>query len=174
MKTSKIVWVGVAVIVLVVGVVGFAGTSSAAKGDPFADIWAAIANLKAQIIALGDRIDNIQLLPGPQGPQGERGEQGIQGIQGEKGDKGEPGSSALTGAGGIAFIDDEQNIPVILKKDGTVWKYSGSPKQWINNPVHTVPIPTSEIVQWESNLLFLDKNGNVWIWDSHWVNMGTL
>lgn len=74
MKHTKWVLVSVVAVVLIAG---FAGTSFAAKGDPFGDIWAAITNIKAQIIALGQRIDNIQLIPGPQG---------------EKGDKGDPGS----------------------------------------------------------------------------------
>src|SRR6266852_5735427 len=48
------------------------------------------------------------------------------GIQGPKGDKGDPGS---TGAGNIAFTDQDQGLPVVVKADGTVWQYTRQ-----NNP----------------------------------------
>lgn len=41
------------------------------------------------------KIEAIELTPGPQGPQGPQGEQGPQGQKGEKGDKGDPGGTAV-------------------------------------------------------------------------------
>ena len=46
---------------------------------------------------LEDRIDNIDLLPGPEGPQGPKGDEGPQGEPGPQGPKGDKGNIGLTG-----------------------------------------------------------------------------
>jgi len=52
------------------------------NGQPFQALWQAIRNLS-------QRIDNIQLIPGPVGPQGPQGERGSDGSPGPKGDPGD-------------------------------------------------------------------------------------
>ena len=123
---------------------------------------------------------------GLQGEQGQKGDQGIQGEsgpQGLKGDKGEPGLAAQYGAGNIAFIFEDH----LLKTDGTVWVAGANPG---NIPPYTridginysgvtnVPIPISDIIDWQYNRL-IDKNGNYWFIgigsiQNGWHNFGPL
>lgn len=93
-------------------------------------------------------------------------------CKGAKGDAGAQGLAEITGTDNIAFIGDESGSPTILKTDGTIWRYTGSPKTWVNYPQLTLPIPTSEILQWRPNEIFLDKSGNIWLWIDGWVNTG--
>jgi hypothetical protein len=116
---------------------------------------------------------------GDKGDPGEQGEEGIHGEQGVQGDKGDPGLSAQHGAGNIAFISGS----ALLKTDGTVWvAYRGNVPftRIIGNGdgVGNVPIPVSDIVDWQySNLI--DKDGNYWFINvgnvqSGWQNFGAL
>jgi len=125
-------------------------------GDsPLDLLWKAIADLQA-------KIDNIELIPGPEGPQG------------PKGDKGDPGEDSRFGAGNIAFCDSLASCQNILKTDGTIWQYSSGLSSWgprIELP-NSVPIPTDDIVSWNGDT-FLDKNGDVWWWQNgQWNNIG--
>ncbi|MDO8649513.1 MAG: collagen-like protein [Candidatus Peregrinibacteria bacterium] len=67
--------------------------------------------ITAFVCDLRERIDNIQLVPGPQGPQGEQGAQGEQGPQGEPGPSGPRGG---TGAVGSQGPQGEQGPPGIV------------------------------------------------------------
>jgi Collagen triple helix repeat (20 copies) len=62
-------------------------------GKPFAALWAAIAELE-------ERLDAIELTPGPQGPVGPQGPQGEPGPKGDMGDQGEPGAQGSRGERG--------------------------------------------------------------------------
>lgn len=159
---------------------------------PFEAIWEAIQDLKNQIA-------NIQIIPGPQGPQGpagligpqgEQGTQGPIGPQGEQGlvgpvgpigHQGEPGLPSQHGAGNIAFIKGDN----LLKTDGTVWWLrfeNGQPsytkRKGDGDGVGNVPVPVSDIVDWQYNAL-IDKNGNYWYISlgsiqNGWTNFGPL
>jgi hypothetical protein len=94
---------------------------------------------------------------GSQGPQGLPGPTGIPGAPGNQGPPGQQGPSGVTGAGDIAFIDPATSD--VLKTDGTIWAWNGTPNSWTQQG--TVPIVTSQIVQWTSQY-FLDYNGNWW------------
>lgn len=131
-----------------------------------------------------------QGLVGPVGPQGLAGPQGLQGIQGPIGPQGPQGPAAPQGAGNIAFFGhiDNNNWPVVLLNDGTVWKateptrYNGYSK-WVEAGAYlpTPHIPVVNIVRWETHS-FLDSNGDVWMWNTialpngqntnGWVNLG--
>ena len=63
-------------------------------GEPFQALWDAINVLE-------QKIENIQLIPGPKGEQGDKGDQG---IQGEKGDRGLIGDSGLNGVSGWEMV----------------------------------------------------------------------
>lgn len=119
---------------------------------------------------------------GPQGPQGEPGSMGQQGPVGPMGLQGEPGLPALQGAGNIAFIKGDN----LLKTDGTVWWLrfeNGQPsytkrKGDGSDGVGNVPVPVSDIVDWQYNVL-IDKNGNYWYISlggvqNGWTNFGPL
>ena len=139
--------------------------ASAANGTPFNEIWDAIT-------VLGDRIDNIELTPGPIGPQGEigpigpQGEVGIQGEigpigpQGEVGPQGDIGPVGPTGATGPqgpkgdtgAFdyaprvvrvpTNSHPPIPAGLK----IVSYDGP-----NSPSPSSPSSTCPVVKWAGN-----------------------
>lgn len=108
---------------------------------------------------------NIQGPKGEKGDKGDQGEQGPIGPQGSAGQQGEPGESAQHGAGNIAFIKGDN----LLKTDGTVWWLrfeNGVPSYTQRNEgdgdvVRNVPVPVSDIVDWQYNTL-IDKNGNYW------------
>lgn len=50
--------------------------------DPFAPLWAAIAEINAKLVDLQNQITNIQLISGPQGEKGEKGDPGPAGEDG--------------------------------------------------------------------------------------------
>jgi hypothetical protein len=119
---------------------------------------------------------------GDQGLQGEQGVQGIQGIQGLQGEKGDLALPAQHGAGNIAFIAGDN----LLKTDGSVWWLrfeNGIPNYYKrlgdgSDGVGNVPIPVSDIVDWQYNSL-IDKNGNYWFIglgrvQEGWHNFGPL
>ncbi len=124
-----------------------------------------VTALEERVVALQEELRHIQLTPGPQGPQGPAGPMGPQG---------EPGQDAQHGAGVVAFADFDYTA--VLKTDGAIWQHVGA--EWIqstNNPT-TVPVPITDIVEWRLKS-FLDKNGNMWIWDNWgqgwmWHNIG--
>ena len=89
--------------------------ASAATGSPFERLAAAIAELRADLTELEDRVSNLVLVPGPQSPQGEAGRDGTNGVarptgpqgpqgetgaQGEVGPQGPQGEPSTGGAGG--------------------------------------------------------------------------
>ena len=92
---------------------------------------------------LWEAIENISLTPGP------------------------PGPPAPTGAGQVAFADEEQGTPAVMLLDGSVWKYSGG--IWITNPAWSPPMPVTDIVVWKSGELILDINGDTWVFPVPWV-----
>ena len=57
---------------------------------------------------LENRIENVQLIPGPQGEQGIKGDIGSQGEQGVKGDKGDTGLQGPQGGSGISGPQGEK------------------------------------------------------------------
>ena len=59
-----------------------------------------ISDLESDITNLSTRIDEIELLPGPQGPAGPQGPQGERGLQGEQGSQGEQGLQGVQGPQG--------------------------------------------------------------------------
>jgi hypothetical protein len=90
----------IAVIAIVLMSLAFAPIAGAKEietvkdnGQPFQDLWDAIK-------ALGERIDNIQLTPGPQGPAGADGAQGPIGPAGADGAQGPIGPAGADGAQG--------------------------------------------------------------------------
>jgi|GEM_PF-4613028 len=68
------------------------------NGQAFEELWEAIKDL-------GERIDNIQLLPGPQGPVGPAGADGAAGPQGPIGPAGADGAAGAQGPVGPAGAD---------------------------------------------------------------------
>ena len=139
-----------------------------------------VGNLRLKGGLLGNcKKNETELSWNKQGLQGEKGEKGDQGIQGEKG---EAGASAQHGAGNVAFIFGDN----LLKTDGSVWwlrfengianyyKRLGDGSDGVGN----VPIPVSDIVDWQYNSL-IDKNGNYWFISTGnvqggWHNFGQL
>jgi len=111
------------------------------------------------------------------------GPQGLQGLQGEQGPVGPQGESAPRGTGNIAFMH-EGDPGYFLKTDGTMW-VSNTTSGWggplftqITGPVASLPIPVSDIVDWQYYGL-VDKYGNFWYFDYHtgdnvWHNFGPL
>lgn len=77
------------------------------------------------------------------------------------------------GAGNIAFISSQVGDWVwVLTNDGAVWAKPFDGDWQID--LEQVPIPVSEIVQWEPDH-FLDSNGNLWIYNPYegvWANVG--
>ena len=137
--------------------IAYAKPGNQPKGQPFASIWAAINTLQAQLDVHTHSGGGVPGPVGPQGPAGPRGPQGPRGI---------------SGAGSIAFIDDDSSgtsTVFTLKTNGEVWsRISGG--SWINSNM-TVPTSTGAIVQFESKS-FLDIAGNIWQWNgSAWVNV---
>ena len=100
MDTSKkIIW-GIGLSTLVVAGVAFAGQWTDQANKYFQKNCtsnAKVSDLQAFLCDLRDRIDHIQLIPGPQGPTGPKGGTGAVGIQGPKGDKGDQGSQGPIG-----------------------------------------------------------------------------
>lgn len=74
-----------------------AGIVHAEGGNPWAEVWAAITGLHAEIAAIP---------AGPQGPQGEQGPQGDAGPQGEQGPMGPQGPQGETGPSGSSIDKD--------------------------------------------------------------------
>ena len=127
-----------------------------------------LKGIKAFVCDLRERIDNIEVVPGPQG---------------------EPGLSAQQGAGNIAFIWDG-DPSYLLGTDGRVWLANaypgvgpapGVPPELfteIEGPVAEIPVPVSDIIAWKYRSL-LDKDGNYWYFSyrsgpHQWVNFGPL
>lgn len=116
---------------------------------------------------------------GEQGPKGDKGENGDIGPQGPKGDD---GKSLSRGSGNIAFIFNDN----LLKTDGSVWWLmfeNGSPKYYKrlgdgSDGVGNIPVPISDIVDWQYNSL-LDIRGDYWYISlsnvkAGWKNYGQL
>ncbi|MGV3311335.1 hypothetical protein ACEE16_05245 [Streptococcus suis] len=67
--------------------------------------------LKSQINALSERMESIQLTPGPQGPKGEPGADGLPGPQGPVGERGPQGPQGLPGQDGAVGPKGEDGLP---------------------------------------------------------------
>ncbi len=86
----------VAVLAIILMSFAFVSVASAEQNEggtnglPFQELWDAIR-------ALGERIDNIQLIPGPQGPPGPAGPQGEVGPMGPQGEVGPMGPQGEVG-----------------------------------------------------------------------------
>ena len=124
-----------------------------ANGQPFEELRAAIQELS-------DRINNIQLTPGPQGDTGDvgpagadgadgangadgaDGADGAQGIQGIKGDKGEPSTFEPIPLVVLVPKSSHPPIPAGLK----VVCYDGP-----NSPSPSSPSNTCPVVKWAGN-----------------------
>jgi len=74
------------------------------NGLPFQEIWAAIRELQ-------DKLNNIQLTPGPQGPPGADGAPGVQGAPGKDGADGAPGVQGPPGKDGADGAPGVQGPP---------------------------------------------------------------
>jgi len=87
----------IAVIAIILLSLAFAPIAGAIEtqnsGQPFQELWDAIK-------ALGERVDNIELLPGPQGPVGPAGADGATGPMGPAGADGATGPMGPAGADG--------------------------------------------------------------------------
>ena len=119
---------------------------------------------------------------GQQGIKGDTGPKGDEGDAGPQGPQGEQGQMATQGAGNIAFIYVSGESSYLLKKDGTAWSATngtgwipGTPGPYSQLNNLTVPVPVSEIVNWQ-RLGFVDKNGNYWFMTQQmgWQNFGPL
>ena len=92
-----------------------------AEGDVITDVK--LNKIEQGISGVNQKIDTIELTPGPQGPKGDpfvysdftpeqleglRGPQGVQGPQGPKGDTGEQGPQGLQGEQGPQGLQGEQ------------------------------------------------------------------
>lgn len=116
--------------VLALGLVGAAffavlsAQTTSAAGSPFDALWSALN-------ALEERVDNLNLIPGPpgpegpQGPQGEFGPQGPAGVdgaagpQGEQGPMGPQGLTGATGPQGPAGADGSAGSIELRTRRGT-------------------------------------------------------
>ncbi|MEK7583161.1 MAG: hypothetical protein AAB483_02045 [Patescibacteria group bacterium] len=108
---------------------------------------------------------------GTQGTKGEKGATGDQGERGEKGDAGPQGPQGITGGGDIAFVDGDWNVIHVLTNKGDAWYRYFNSKTWVREESFDAPIAADDIVQWHHTAL-LDKDGNSWIWNTTWVNLG--
>lgn len=92
------------------------------QGNSYNTVAAAFAAVDGQLTRLHNRIDNIQLTPGPQGPQGPAGPQGPQGPAGPQGPQGPQGPAGPQGPGGsdplAVRYDDESRTSVTLNSAG--------------------------------------------------------
>jgi hypothetical protein len=70
-------------------------------GDPLRDGG---TKINANFVDLDQRIDNIELTPGPPGPPGEPGATGPQGPAGPAGDTGPPGATGPEGPAGDTHV----------------------------------------------------------------------
>ncbi len=73
---KKIVTIAIAIALIFTFSSSVSASSDSNLGKPFQAIWNAITGLQ-------DKINNIQLIPGPQGLKGDQGIQGEQGLSGE-------------------------------------------------------------------------------------------
>ncbi len=97
MDIKKIMIVGVIVTMLLVSI-GTAVNAKAPEGKPFQEIWDAITEVN-------ERIDNIQLTPGPKGDKGDKGDTGAAGADGVDGEDGTNGIDGADGEDGTNGID---------------------------------------------------------------------
>ncbi len=108
---------------------------------------------------------------GTTGATGEVGFTGPQGPTGLTGPTGATGPQARHGAGNIAFINFQGLF--VLTTDGRIWrKGEGTSAVWELEGMAIIPIPVSQIIDWEGQT-FLDTDGNVWFYlNGTWNNGG--
>jgi hypothetical protein len=79
--------------------------------NPWNKAWDLFMDLQNQINALKNKVDHIQLIPGPQGPKGATGATGPMGPAGAKGDTGATGATGTQGpAGATVHYGEWQEI----------------------------------------------------------------
>jgi hypothetical protein len=83
--TKKIFIVLIIAVVIAMLIVPTSAVKPIPTPDPHDAIWVAINDITSQITALTQKVNNIQLTPGPQGPPGPQGERGSQGEPGVSG-----------------------------------------------------------------------------------------
>ena len=108
------------------------------NGDIITD--AKLNKIEDAIFTVNDKIDDVELTPGPkgdtgeQGPKGDKGDTGEQGIQGPKGDKGDKGETGAVGKDGLTTS---------VKVNGSTYTHSNGTITLPNYP--TVPTKTSQL-----------------------------
>lgn len=116
------------------------------------------SELREQISALSERLENIQLTPGPQGPIGERGPQGEQGPKGDDGLPGPPGPRGVQGPQGLPGNDgqDGKSAYQIAVDNGFV----GGEKEWLES----LRAGNSDVIatRFGPTGWFLDRSVNPW------------
>lgn len=88
--------------------------------DSPADVLNDIEELQQQVIELNDKVEEIDLVPGPKGPKGDKGDRGFSGesIVGPRGPKGDKGESVVGPEGKVGPKGDkgDQGDSVTLKE----------------------------------------------------------
>jgi len=113
MRIKKILlWVPVLVLLLGANV-AFAGHFSDAAEKFFQKTCSRdhLNNINAFVCDLRERIDNIELIPGPKGDKGNKGDTGLKGDKGDQGEPGHQGPQGGSGATGPQGPQGEQGTP---------------------------------------------------------------
>lgn len=142
LKSTQLVIVIIATTFLFISNISYAKTDNDNSG------------FKSEVQRLDDRIDNVELTPGP---QGEKGDTGLTGLQGEKGDTGDAGSDGAPGDDGIGISSYE--IGDIGPGDGIVFFVSENGQHGLE----AAPSDQSPSVgsRWYRDHLDPDINNNV-------------
>lgn len=129
----------IAVLAIMIMSVG-AVSAQAAKGQPFQEVWDAIQDLS-------DRINNIELTPGPAGTDGATGPQGPAGTDGATGPQGPAGPQGLKGESGT-FEPLPQVVTVPKNSHPPI--PAGSKVTCFDGP-NTFTGSTCQVVKWAGN-----------------------
>ena len=81
--------------------------------------------ITAFVCDLRERLDNIQLIPGPPGPQGPigpKGQTGAIGLQGQKGDKGEQGNPGVSDCVVRTFKQDASSFTNCYRNNENIYR----------------------------------------------------
>lgn len=176
---KKVVIAVVAIAVLVSMNVTYA--KSRPNGRPFQAIWQELdsrgsldfSGVSDDIQELRDWIRDLTTktnnhIDSHEGGEGSEGPEGPIGPQGPAGPDGPQGPRGISGAGNIAFIDDDGDVLYTLTTDLSVWERASSTWTDMNRDIAST---TPTIVQWEIQG-FLDETGDIWEWTgSAWSNI---
>jgi hypothetical protein len=110
---KKLLTIAIAMVIVAI-IIAPVGATLPAKcplpsGQPYNKIWDLIQDLQGQITALSQKVNKIQLTPGPKGPKGDTGPKGPAGAQGPIGPTGPAGAQGSAGA--TVHFGDPQLIP---------------------------------------------------------------